>query len=389
MMDLLKEDVDKLLSYNTKQQVEILDRWLGLTNIGIQLGIMLYVGLYIFGMRSGYLLYEQARGVATTSVYGDVLAVASGQTEPRYFNADDLVYPPLENGNIFIATKVEISHEERGVCEDVTMVCETVEDCSKPPKKASWTPECMPTGFCKEPSWCLYGDPAEKYSLDVGHFQVWIRTAIQFYKLNLLLPEDKRQTFGSAALYPTPKLYGGPAGDNSIEDFNTFLVTDLLNMCVPPVRIEEVSELGAAIEIQFNYDCNVGKDAADCKPVIKARRIDAVLDQHNIGYAFSYPLYDDDDKNKRQLYSVRGLRFYVRTSGIGEKTDISIIILMLSTAVALLGFAPVFTDLLMIYTFKLKKKYYARKYEHSQDFSDIPIAADEASDDEEEEEDFG
>merc|ERR1719253_358314 len=270
-------------------------------------------------MRSGYLLYEQARGIASTSVYGDVLATASGQTVARYFSADDLVYPPLENGNIFIATKLEIQGQKRGNCEDETMVCESVEDCSIPPKGASWKPECSPTGFCKEPSWCAEGT-SEKYSLDVGHFQVWIRTAIQFYKLNLMLPEKERQTFGSRALYPTPKLYGGPGGEGDIADYNTFLVTDLLNMCSPPVRIEEVSELGAAVELQFQYDCNVEDVPAKCPPQILARRIDAVLDQDHIGYAFSYPLYDEADPDKRQLYSVRGLRFYIRTSGIGEMT---------------------------------------------------------------------
>ena len=34
-------------------------------------------------------------------------------------------------------------------------------------------------------------------------------------------------------------------------------VADLLQLCDPPVRFEEVRELGAAIEVQFVYDCKV------------------------------------------------------------------------------------------------------------------------------------
>jgi len=329
------------------------------------------------------LQYEQARGVATTSVYGDVLAAADGQNVEKYFSADDLVYPPLENGNIFIATKLEIKHEKRGVCEDIRKPCESTDDCSKPPSGASWTPECTAAGFCKEPSWCPEGTP-ELYSLDVSGFQVWIRTAIEFYKLNSLLPEDERKTFGSMSTNPRGiKLYDK---ENTKKDYNAYLVTDLLGMCTPPVRIEEVSELGAAIEVQFAYDCNVASPVEACMPDIFAQRIDAVLDPYGIGYQFGYPIYDDNDPDKRQLFNVRGLRFYIRTSGIGEMFDWAVVILMLSTAVALLGFAPVFTDMLMTNTFKLRKKYYARKYEHSQDFSDLPPMKEESEDDEEEEE---
>ena len=58
MMDFLKEDVDRLLSYHTKQQVKILDRWLGFTNVGLSILIVLYIVGYVFWYCDGYLEYE-------------------------------------------------------------------------------------------------------------------------------------------------------------------------------------------------------------------------------------------------------------------------------------------------------------------------------------------
>ena len=55
MMDFLKEDVDRLLSYHTKQQVKILDRWLGFTNVGLSLLIVLYIVGYVFWYCDGHL----------------------------------------------------------------------------------------------------------------------------------------------------------------------------------------------------------------------------------------------------------------------------------------------------------------------------------------------
>jgi hypothetical protein len=351
MMDLLKEDIDRLFSYNTKMQVNIRDKKLGITNYILMLGIVLYIVVYVFVIEEGYLAYEQARGIAAAAVSGDVVAMSSGSTDLRYFSADQLVYPPLENGNVFVTTKLDIYKQTRKVCDDVTMPCTQVEHCSK-----GVGAECSKDGFCHEPSWCSDGPP-ESFALDTGHFQVWIKTAIQFYQL------DKTKIFGSVAVGSTPILWPS-------DDANTFLVRDLLQLCTPPVRFEEVRELGAAIEMQFVYNCKVNGEAKDCKPELIARRIDAQLDEDHIGYTFAYPEYLSD--TERILYDVRGIRFYLRTVGTSSKPDMSVVIMMFSTGIALLGFAPVVTDYMLGSCFKNSKKYAARKFEISEDFSELP-----------------
>jgi hypothetical protein len=354
MMDLLKEDLDRLLSYNTKMEVKIQDKKLGLTEIFLKLGIIAYIVVYVFGIEEGYLAYEQARGVATTQVSGDVLAISSGSTEKRYFSADELVYPPLENGNIFLTTKLDVYRQTRKVCEDVAMPCTEVGHCSK-----NVNAECTENGFCKEPSWCSDGPP-QVYALDVGHFQIWVKSAIQFYQLDKINGESK--IFG-AVDQPQPTLWPN-------EGFNTFLVADLLQLCDPPVRFEEVRELGAAIEVQFVYDCKVNGKPEDCPSKIVARRIDAQLDEDHIGFNFAYPEYTSP--TTRRLNDVRGLRFYLRTTGTGSQPDVTVAVMMISTGIALLGFAPALTDYFLERCFKNSQKYRARKFEISEDFSDLP-----------------
>ena len=87
MLDFLKEDVDRLLSYKTKQQVNILDRWLGFANVGLQLAIVSYIVGYVFVIDEGYLEYEQARGVTTTHVnkQGDVVVPSSAKVVWTFF----------------------------------------------------------------------------------------------------------------------------------------------------------------------------------------------------------------------------------------------------------------------------------------------------------------
>jgi len=131
------------------------------------------------------------------------------------------------------------------------------------------------------------------------------------------------------------------------------------------------------------------------------------MDEDNIGFTFSYPEYYNGDKAEvannlekatnqtgivfmalpfgvethRTINRSSGIRFYFRTVGVGHEISITAIIFKISTGIALLGFAPILTDYLMLNCFKLSRKYYARKYEISQDFSDFfdAKAAEEAA----------
>lgn len=352
-MDILRQDVDHLFSYNSKRQVQFRDRILGILNYAIQVCIMIYVIGYVFIYEKGYLKGETSHGLAVTAISGDVVAdPQSGDSRKKYFSAEDIGYPSLENGNVFVTTKIKIQEQKRGVCEDRTMQCRTVDDCSK-----DVDAECTGNRLCKEPSWCDEG-AEQVYKLPSDQTKMWVKSAVFF---NNLIPGKEifyANTMDKPILYPAP-------------NFNTFTVRDLLQACDPPVQFEEVSELGAAIEVQFTWNCQVDS-LGGCLPQINARRVDSLFDTEHIGFGFAHAEYGvgDQDPDVRTKYSRSGIRFYFRTTGNGRAVDPSEIIFKLSTGGALIGFAPIIADVIMLNCFKLSKKYRARKYEVTEDLGD-------------------
>lgn len=340
-----REDTDRMLSYFTRQQVMFLDKKLGLTFICINLCIASYIVGYMFIYAKGYLEVEQAKGAVVTHVYGDAFAISSGKVAQRYFSTEDITYPGLENGNVFVATRQAVHKQKRGVCEDVDTPCMVDSDCS-----AGMQGTCSSNGYCVEPSWCDVEDKPEIYELDTGGLQVWTRSTIQFVKI------AAARVFSTETNSQAPK-----------RGYNTFTIRELLLKCEPvPVRYEEVAELGAVIEIQFFWECNV--KAKECHPTVTARRLDSIFDPDNIGFAFSYPEYVDE--NTRYRNEVRGVRLFFRTSGMGKKVSVAATINKLSLGAALFTIAQVIADLFMTKVFKLKGKYKARKFENTPDFSE-------------------
>lgn len=341
-----REDSDRLLSYYTKQQVMMLDRRLGITFYTLCILIAGYIGGYMFIYQKGYLEYEQATGAVATHVYGDALSTSTGKKATRYFSTEEITYPGLENGNVFIATRQLVHRQIRGMCEDPDMPCSADSDCTE-----GGGGHCAPSGLCMENSWCDQEAKPEIYEIDTSDLQIWTRSSIQFVKI---APE---KVFSTEANDPIPKL-----------GYNAFTVSDLLMKCSPlPVRYEEVAELGAAVEIQFIWECAV-KSKEECKPRIKARRLDTVFDPDNIGFSFNYPEYVDDDHRLRN--EVRGVRIFFRTSGTGRKFSIAATITKASMGASLFSIAQIVADLLMTKIFSLRKKYNARKYENTPDFSE-------------------
>mmetsp|Transcript_23514 Transcript_23514/g.44324 ORF Transcript_23514/g.44324 Transcript_23514/m.44324 type:complete len:389 (+) Transcript_23514:114-1280(+) len=340
------EDPDKLCSYSTKQQVEIRDKWLGIIQCTMQTTMVTYIVFGIFIYSQGYLDYEPSRGAIATHVHGDFVAVSSGKPKVRYFTAEEVTHPGLENGNVFVTTREAITRQRRGVCEDKTMPCETDEDCH-----AQVDGKCSEKGFCVEPSWCPVEEADEVYELDqVADLAIWVKSSIQFVGM----APDRIWSTEENHAYPEP-------------GYNLFTVRDLLLLCEPtPVRFEEISKLGAAIEVQFVWNCHISNDK--CKPGVKVRRLDTLFDENQFGYFFDHAEYLSDDE--RLLKKVNGVRIFLRTVGVGHRLSVIKLVMKASTAGTLLTVAPLIADLLMLQVFALSKKYFARKYEVSPDFSE-------------------
>lgn len=340
------EDPDKLCSYSTKQQVEIRDKWLGIIQCTMQTAMVTYIVFGIFIYNQGYLDYEPSQGAISTHVHGNFVAVSSGKPKTRYFTAEEITYPGLENGNLFVATQLDISHQQRGVCEDKQLRCETDADCH-----AQVDGKCSEKGFCIEPSWCPMEEQDESYKLDASaELAIWVKSAIQF---NGMAP-DKIWSTEKDHAYPEP-------------GYNLFTVRELLLLCEPtPVRFEEISMLGAAIEVSFVWNCHINNDK--CKPEVKVRRLDTLFEESHFGYSVASAEYVNDDE--RYQKHAHGVRIFLRTVGSGHRLSVIKLVMKASTAGTLLTVAPLIADLLMLQVFALSRKYFARKYEVSPDFSE-------------------
>mmetsp|Transcript_55039 Transcript_55039/g.144754 ORF Transcript_55039/g.144754 Transcript_55039/m.144754 type:complete len:386 (+) Transcript_55039:178-1335(+) len=344
-MSFLMEDPDKLFSYYTRKQVNIQDRSLGITQLALTILMSLYI---IFGvLLHGYLEVSEARGATVTHVKGDALAISAGKPMTRYFSAEEITFPGLENGNVFVATRQRTHHQKRGTCEDHWTPCSVDGDCTP-----GLGGTCTPNGYCNEPTWCSEGEP-EVYELEVSGLQIWVKSSIQF------IMRDK-----STFMYSTDRNKPFPE-----KGYNIFSVRDLLMQCKPvPVRYEEISELGCAIEVQFLWNCNVARGADRCDPEIQAKRLDVLFDPQNIGFSYRHADYISADE--RMLHEKRGVRIFLRTTGRGEKASVSAFILKAATTTSLLSIADILADIMLLYFFTHRKKFKARKYEVSPDFSD-------------------
>lgn len=346
------EDVDRTLSYYTRQQVSFLDWKLGCTFCVIQVVIAAFLVGYVLIYKEGYMKFEQAKGLIVTHVSGDAVAVSSGKPGTRYFSSQELTFPGMENGNVFIATRQVVHKQERKVCEDPTTPCITNTDCT-----FGGDGICTENGYCKERSWCNVESEPEIYSMKSDVLQIWTRSSIQY--LNLA-PETIFSTDAE----------GGPSSEY------VFSVRELLKMCEPiPINYEEVAELGAVIEVGFRWDCNVKpalkkalkKKGPTCVPKLRVRRVDTILDPDNIGFSFNYATYMSEEL--REQYEVRGIRFLFSANGTGKKISMAATIMTVSTSGTLLSIAIVIADLLLTRLFSNRRKYCARKFELTPDFS--------------------
>lgn len=347
MLDFLREDVDRLFSYHTLQEVRIPDKMIGLTHKFVSAVVILTFIWYVLIADQGYCEFEPSKGATVTHALGEVLASGGTGKQSRYFSIDEITHPGLENGYVTIATQIEIEKQKRGTCTDPQMRCSSAADCT-PGVGAT-----CEAGLCKEPSWCPDGtDSSTKYDLDTSSVGIWVKSSIQF--LNL---KPEKLFISSEKLVPYPA-----------DGANVYSINDLLKLCNPPVRFPEVKEAGAIFGVEFVWDCNVEDNDCD-SPYVQVRRIDSAFGPDRPGFSFEYPVYLGPDT--RELHKVTGIRFSMHTVGTGRKVSYYAALLKFSMALSLLGLAPLVADLLMLHCMGSgSDSYFARKYDMTEDFGE-------------------
>eukprot|EP00299_Pterocystis_sp_00344_P010986 c5055_g1_i1.p1 GENE.c5055_g1_i1~~c5055_g1_i1.p1 ORF type:complete len:393 (-),score=129.10 c5055_g1_i1:125-1273(-) len=351
-------DLDQVFAYKTIKMVRVLDRRLGFVFYGIQVMILIYIFIYVFAINKGYLESEQAIGQVHVKVMGATYSKVSGTNVA--FDAHDLRTPSLENGALFIATKIEMVKQSRKTCPNPEYSCAVNGDC--PVIEGISSQECE-DGRCVMAGWCpgISPDSEETSIIRMERPEdliVWFRSAIAFPKLL------KNGTFSSMSR-EDPVLLEDEG------DTDAWTLDQLLDLAGAP--LSSVKEDGAMLDVRLEWDCYIDTLEGCTSPKAYVQR----LDEGKVrGFSYYQPHYVHEpnlniDRDIRILQKYTGVRILVASKGYGRRVSPQATILQLSSGLALLSLARIATDLLMLKVMPEKEHYRKYKEELTPDFSDL------------------
>ena len=351
LRDVFNQDPDKLFSYTTQKIVLILNRYLGLLKLLLTLGILLYVAVYVLGIKKAYL--EEEYSVGTGLIYSSGTAVAQEGNSLRVWDSVDLVYPSFDPSSVSIPTTISESVKEtRGVCTDYLRVCESSEDCLE-------GGSCK-EGYCEEAGWCS-GEETLYTPEGVENFLIWFQGNVRFFQV---AKDTEFSTLGEKE----PEV-----GQNS------FLLRDLLEEA--GLNYQSIVDSGVVIRVNLEWDCDVTWDNS-CSSQISVEQIEK-------GFYFErFFYYKEDNTEYRDRVTSKGVKVILQTKGHVYAVTINSIILNLSSAASLTTIIPRILDFLIIYVLKDRKLYREWKYKYTKDLDKETETIEEVPEEEKEEEYF-
>jgi len=339
-------DMDTVFAYDTTKWVRVLDRRLGLVYYTFLTLIVVYVVLYVGVIEKQYLDFEKSSGWIS-------IQVLNHQKSDLGISWDkfDTITNPGESGAVFIPTKVVITKEQTqdGFCESLLHNCTISEDCDIGNAKLQKA-ECS-NGRCMRRQWCPAEDPAsvttETQYLDYHAIELWFSTYVHYHKFKLdvqTTDEDKE------ILYP-------------MKSANTYPLHDLIRMA--NLDKEEVIENGAVLIANALLDCDL--DTGQCGTKVESTNVDT---KNGFNYVHYHVYFDEQKKRKRDMIRMYGIRVLAFATGFGSKTSFPMIVLQLSSGIALMMVAQSAADFVLMFVVPEKKHYTAQKVLETEDFNE-------------------
>jgi len=127
--------LQSLLWYKTIKVVEIHNWKLGLLHYGIQFAILLYVFVYVIGIKKGYQGTGTLIGSTNIKVKGNAFIITDGNYQ--IWDEHDAIQPAKEVDAFFVTTNFQITYSQsRGVCvgQNKDSFCNATIPC--PPNKS-------------------------------------------------------------------------------------------------------------------------------------------------------------------------------------------------------------------------------------------------------------
>mmetsp|Transcript_59203 Transcript_59203/g.152311 ORF Transcript_59203/g.152311 Transcript_59203/m.152311 type:complete len:357 (+) Transcript_59203:160-1230(+) len=346
-------DCDTFLAYDTVKLVRILDRRLGIIFRLVQAAVLVYVVVYVLYLEQRYLDIDKSIGWILIRVMRPQTAISSTvpSLEGVDFDVYDRVTNPGEQGAVFIPTRMLVVRGQtqgEEFCESALHRCSVAADCDIGNRRLQ-KQECV-NGRCMRRQWCpdILPDAAttEEVLLEVDQVELWFQSYLHYHRFQLdVTTADERE----------PVNYPHPAA-------NTYKLSDLIHWT--GVEQQEIIQSGAVMMMNANFDCNL--DSMHCKVVV-----DSAIVESKTGYNYVHnQYYYEDGVLKRNTYRMFGIRLMAFTTGFAKKTSFSMIILQLSSALALLQCAEYVADFWLTYMVPERNHYIQQKVMETEDFNE-------------------
>jgi hypothetical protein len=146
-------------------------------------------------------------------------------------------------------------------------------------------------------------------------------------------------------------------------EFKNITLGELLKRAEPPVKLEDILEIGALISVSFFWNCDVS--VLDCEPGVVIKHLDG-----GKGFSQKRAMHNKQGRDAVLMY---GIRILVESSGIGRKMSFVLFVIQVGSALALLRTASMAADSMMLYLYPRHRReaYYKCKVLETADFSDL------------------
>eukprot|EP01012_Entosiphon_sulcatum_P020298 TRINITY_DN25273_c0_g1_i2.p1 TRINITY_DN25273_c0_g1~~TRINITY_DN25273_c0_g1_i2.p1 ORF type:complete len:377 (+),score=80.61 TRINITY_DN25273_c0_g1_i2:1195-2325(+) len=357
-------DWDSLLAYQTVKVVRIKDRRLGFLYYFLIFSILVYIGVFVFGLNRGYLEVQYTTGTVATKVKGTAVSV---DTDESYFDEADLVVPALEAQAIFLITRVQhTASQERGWClPEVAYRKQCTNDSACVSKNFPRPGKCNAENLCEFYQWCPDEEDDETVPsnttvtrLDgVTAATMWFKASIRFDQLG----DKDEDIFFSTIQQSTPV---DPSQDPARA--NLYSLQQLIDKLPESSRKNTTSMLtyGAILGVTLRWQCDITRHQWDI--AYDVRRFDNPQLTDGFNYRTASYYTDINGVPRRDLWKYYGIRLFVESVGQGTRVSVVQIVLNIASGLALVGIATLVTDLLMLSVGNQKDAYRQSKVEETE-----------------------
>ncbi|BHF57384.1 Receptor for ATP that acts as a ligand-gated ion channel [Sparganum proliferum] len=373
MSALWQAATSTMFNYSTQKVVQLNSKWVGVFFRLMQLGIILYVIVWVMIFQKGYQKFDEALSGVTAKVRGVDFTNTSAfhSSGLVVWDAADYVIPPQQKAAFFVMTSVGLALKQTlGFCEESPYVagsrCVSAQDCRAGELlvfgNGIKTGRCIPSSLlanvsvCEIYSWCPgeHQNPLPATPLrNAPNFTVLLKNSIEFPTFQV----KRRNIFDWMDVdYLETCLYD--RDHETMRYCPRFRIGDIIKYSGG--ETEAIWTQGGIVAIRIDWTCNLDYDVEDCLPSYSFHRLDDSKSLYMAGWNLRYAdHFVEQGGRARYLVKANGIQFVITVHGTGGKFDFLTFSMNLGSGLALLGIATLLCDMIVL-NFVRKRSMYRK-----------------------------